>query len=334
MKKFIPKIYNTSIPCREYSPAIRKLANQWICGILLDRLRQCQSVIGLDICDLLEFIEDVSLDEKWSPRIFLATHLLARKMKKGDVTDILDSIQEIQGISKSGIISSHCAKVSSILLEPWEEKYISLLRKYDQKNIRGECTIVRPIINSSEMNFHKKNIREAVALIKLYDDDLFSEIEELVTDIKLFQGRVLRGDTSTYTFGSMWLRVPEREDDQVGYWIEHVVHETSHLRFVVHFFYEQLVLNPISERKFKAPIRDDLRPMYGVFHACFVLARMIRIFKTLSMQGFDKRFRDRLQLCRLQFEKGLETIFSPEASLTETGKQIRESLNACANNVG
>lgn len=320
----------TSIPYRKNSKPIRLAANQWISDTLSSRLKQCESVLNIDISDLISSVEKIKIDEKWAPEIFLAVHFLAASMKSGNVTRILDSIQEIINIVKSGIISSNSSKVSSVLSDLWEPKYIALLRKYNQKNIRGEGTIVRPIVENSKLNFHMENIQKSIELIKLHDDDQYSEIEELVTDIKLFQGRVLRGDTSTYTFGSMWLRVPEPEDDQIGYWIEHIIHETSHLRLVVHFFYEKLVLNPMSETIFNAPIRDDPRPMYGIFHACFVLARMMRIFRRLSISGYDKRFRDRLQLFRLQFEKGLVSVSHPEAQFSENGKIIRESFQACA----
>lgn len=105
------------------------------------------------------------------------------------------------------------------------------------------------------------------------------KITEFVTHIKIFEGKVLRTDTSNISFGSMWLRVPEPEDDQVGYWIEHIVHEVSHLRLEAHFFLEKLVLNSGDEKIFRAPIRDDPRPMRGIFHTAFVLARMVRILQ-------------------------------------------------------
>ena len=167
-------------------------------------------------------------------------------------------------------------------------------------------------------------------MIRACDVDIAHEISVLISSIKLFQGRVLRGQASGNTMGAIWLRIPDPHDDQIGYWIEHIVHEVSHLRLHAMFFQEKFVLNSNDECKFKAPIRDDLRPMFGVFHATFVLARMIRTFKKLSFQGYASRFRDRLQLCQLQFEIGLNSVYLEDAKFTDNGKLIRESFAACA----
>ncbi|NET44744.1 HEXXH motif-containing putative peptide modification protein [Okeania sp. SIO2B3] len=216
--------------------------------------------------------------------------------------------------------------ITSIETESWEYPYIKHLRSYDQKNIRGESADILPIENN-QLTVHQENIRSAITLIQDAEPEFFAEFKEFVTHIKLFRGKVLRGDTSPRTFGAIWLRVPHELEDQVGYWIEHIVHEFSHLRLEALFFHDKIVLNPSSQKEFRAPIRDDLRPMRGIFHATFVLKRMVSIFKKLSMMGMDIRFRDRLQLCKLQLEIGLDTVYSEKAKLTTVGERIRDSFN-------
>lgn len=297
--------------------------------LLLD-LKRCEDVLKLQVGDLKMAVEGWSESQRWSPERYLRAVELEGAMRKGEVTQILDELQTIRRYVDRPFAADEPPLISTILTEEWEPSYIAGMRLYAQKNIRGEATLVRPIVDIAAMARHRPNIQEALDLIKAHDPDQFHEIQELVTRIKIFDGRVLRGESSTKTFGAMWLRVPPAEDDQVGYWVEHIVHEVSHIRLFAENFFDQLVLNPRDECKFEAPIRDDLRPMYGVFHAAFVLARMFRVFRRMSLAGLDARFRDRLQLIRLQFDRGLKTLAHPDARFTPLGAAIRDELETCS----
>jgi hypothetical protein len=295
---------------------------------LLKLLNSCENKLRYDLKDLTEFIQKLDFNRKLSPAFFLYTQELHEAIKSSSVDSIMDAIQQVSWLKSYGIYEQEL-RISSVLSEFWEVSYVAKMRQYDQKNICGETTLVRPISNE-QLEFHASNIKKAIELISTADSDIGQEISIFLSSIKLFQGRVLRGQASGDTIGAIWLRVPDQHDDQVGYWIEHIVHEVSHLRLHTMFFQEKFVLNTDDERKFRAPIRDDLRPMFGIFHGTFVLARMIRVFKKLSFKGYASRFRDRLQLFQLQFEIGLNSVYSEDAKLTDNGKQIRESFKECA----
>lgn len=284
-------------------------------------LEACDAKLSLGITQLRRDFADYPIDKRWSPGVHVLFTDLARSMVSGNVGAIFDCIMKLK-IGLSSLPLDAQLSTSSILSEAWEETYVSHLRAYDQKDMHGRLTIARPFLDDEIISFHQQNISAALEMIKLHDIEVAHEIHDFVTSIKIFHGRVLRGDTSNRSYGAIWLRVPEPEDDQVGYWIEHIVHEVAHMRLELFRELDPAVLNPRSEKKFKAPIRDDPRHMQGVFHATFVLARMIRVFKSLSLAGYEKRFRDRLQLCRLQFEVGMETLRHPEAKFTEAGHQI------------
>jgi len=186
-------------------------------------------------------------------------------MSSGKVDAIYDALMNIKrGLGALEFDANVSA--SSILSAFWEESYVKHLRDYDQTDLRGNITIARPFLSDSEIEFHSKNIQAALDLIAKTDKEMSSEINDFVTHRKIFHGRVLRGDTSNISFGAMWLRVPEPEDDQVGYWIEHIVHEVSHMRLELFMNLDCAVLNPNTEKKFRAPIRDEPRPMRGIFH--------------------------------------------------------------------
>lgn len=320
--------FSTAIPDARLNRELSASVSRLIKGLMIEMLENCEASLRIDLQPCKTYIVKLPDERKLRPEIFtIATHL-QHGIAEQDADLVYDWLSRLARLAGR---ASHAdlPLVSSVLSEYWEHASVAAMRKYDQTNIRGEKTIVWPILDEATMDVHRRNIDQALALIGQYDPDCYDEFDAFVVCIKLFQGQVLRGETSKMSYGAIWLRQPEPETDQVAYWIEHIVHEISHLRLEAVFMHEQLVLNPPTEKRFRAPIRDDPRPMRGVFHACFVLARIIRIFRRMSIAGYDKRFRDQLRLFELQFEIGSASVHDPAARLSENGIKIRDSLAPC-----
>jgi len=62
-----------------------------------------------------------------------------------------------------------------------------------------------------------------------------------------------------------------------------LVHESSHLKLFHAYLDDEIVLNDPAER-YGSPLRRELRPMNGLYHAAFVLARMAA-FATAMMES-------------------------------------------------
>lgn len=319
--------FSTAVPLSNNSE-LHKISKKCIKTKLINQLEFVAKNLKINLETLITNAHEINVDKNFSPEFYFKIFELGESITSKNVTKILNATKAIENIIYSYWVEPKI-KIESILSEEWEKSYVKIMRQYDQTNIRGERTIVRPLVGI-DISEHIKNINKALDYIKKYNPEIYNEYLEFTTSIKLFRGRVLRGETSAKSFGVIWLRVPAKEDDQVGYWIEHLVHEVSHLRLEAHFFAENLVLNPYSHKEFIAPIRDDLRPMFGIFHATFVLSRMVRAFRLISLAGEDARFRDRLQLCLLQFEKGLASVYSEKALLSPNALKIRDSFKECA----
>jgi HEXXH motif-containing protein len=67
-----------------------------------------------------------------------------------------------------------------------------------------------------------------------------------------------------------------------------IVHESSHLKLFYAYLDDEIVLNNPSER-YASPLRREARPMNGIYHAAFVLARMVAFLEDLK--GVDKTIR-------------------------------------------
>lgn len=319
--------FASATPHAAFSDELLSSVRRLIKEMLQEFLSNAEQSLGLDLADLKLYVKQQADGPKLPPELFCVAYHLRQGIEANDADCVYDWLSHLRRMkARRGRLAPF---VDSVLSEEWEHANVRKMRCYDQTNIRGESTIVWPILNKRTIVFHRKNILEALALLKAHDSDSHAEFDTFVQCVRLFEGRVLRGETSMLSFGAVWLRVPDKEQDQVAYWLEHLIHEVAHLRLESVFMHERLVLNPLSEQRFRAPIRDDPRPMRGVFHATFVLARIIRVFRRLSIAGMDKRLRDPLRLFELQFEIGMESLHHPDAKFSALGRKIRDSLPAC-----
>lgn len=122
-----------------------------------------------------------------------------------------------------------------------------------------------------------EKIHNALTILKEMTPDVYAETEKFIDSfIILKSGRVTAG-SSFCILGSIYLK----ENIHLSRVVEYIVHETAH-QYLFHVSsFDKLCLNPIEEL-YISPLRKDLRPMIGVYHAVFVLARMIYAFMHLK----------------------------------------------------
>lgn len=174
-------------------------------------------------------------------------------------------------------------------------------------------------------------VYQALKLIDVVDQDLARELRVLI--IQLVGASAYYGPNSRQ-FGSvsslmLWglvmanhklFRTPSRM-------LQVLVHEGAHLLLFAHSIDEPLVTNPIDAR-YLSPLRPDPRPMDGVFHATFVLARLHYLARKLreattadfAPEPIDE-LDERLVRLRERYFGGFETI-RQHGELTKTGQRI------------
>ena len=160
------------------------------------------------------------------------------------------------------------------------------------------------------------------------EEGLKQEFEAFVTRIKLYAGKVLESTTSARFFGAIYLGLPYEEDTFLIY-LRNIVHELSHLHLFAMMAQDPLILNGEQER-YASPLRPDKRPMIGIFHASYVLSRMVRILRRYVEQfPENQEAKVMLQKNENAFLDSLETVKN-HGQLTEQGKSIFTSLQSCA----
>lgn len=130
-------------------------------------------------------------------------------------------------------------------------------------------------LDDEELATAARRIRQALDALAITAPELFDEISTLHKDIVLaqpdgHQRMTFRGATSF----ALWGAVALNHQEHPAWWsyVPTLVHEAAHALLFAHARREPLVLND-PQTRYTSPLRDDPRPMDGIFHAAFVSAR-------------------------------------------------------------
>jgi HEXXH motif-containing protein len=171
---------------------------------------------------------------------------------------------------------------------------------------------VLPLI-PSELAKAEKTLSRALLLIREADRQLAEEVTNLVQEVVLARSGddapAFGGSTTFYLWGAVFLNVSAYPDALSM--AEGLVHEAAHTLLLGSALGEPLVENDPSEG-FESPLRQDPRPMDGIVHACFVLARMHylihRLQQAASVDCEQGRLASSLEQHRHDFLIGDEVV--------------------------
>lgn len=188
----------------------------------------------------------------------------------------------------------------------------------------NQIAVIEPL-STIELSINRNRLNEAIDLIAEYDSDMFEELIEQVSMIKLFRGKVTMGFTDLRILGAMFIRVPRPNLNPVLYFFEHVIHEASHIHLNCLMAIDPLILNSRDER-FQSPLRNDPRPMIGVFHATYVSARIARSLIKVFQNTDDYELLHPLAETLDETLRGMVEI-KKNAKLTGHGLELMASIH-------
>jgi len=175
----------------------------------------------------------------------------------------------------------------------------------------------------------RQRLAEAFALLERGDAEIADEIRGLLREIVLAVGPIRPGSmtfdgaSSFMLWGAIVLN-PRLLTSALDV-AQALAHESGHNLLFGLCADGSLVEND-DERRYRSPLRQDLRPMDGIVHATFVTARMHRSLARLRASGALSGDED-AQAVRLladhvrNFAMGWE-IVDRDARLTERGQEI------------
>lgn len=271
---------------------------------------------------LNDYLLDLDIRAKINPEFHTINYLLSNALEKNDAIEVSKLINRLSEVCASKPYMDSF-EIKTFSLNALETPILEDLKERN-RNKEGKLPSLEPVTELQKQELSSK-IVASLNLIQNVSSEFFEEFQTYVSNLKLFISDRLVGMTDPRLFGTIYLCTPPKDMPAEIYFCEHIIHETSHLHLYTLFALDRLILNDPNER-YSAPIRPDPRPMYGIFHATFVLSRMVRIFGELSKKFQLNGFDNYLSNFTRQFFSGYNTV-KEHAKLTEMGKNIFNSYS-------
>lgn len=201
---------------------------------------------------------------------------------------------------------------------------------------RGEQRRIRfDPVASEDAEKMRVNLAQAIAYLRKVSPGLAGELEEMITTVFVVHGRAVRkedaehldfeGSSALRAFGGI---VCNTKTDRLTVATALVlVHEHAH-NVLFALSPSQGVVTNADDELFSSPLRIDPRPMEGIFHATFVLARMIywlELVRGSRLVASDELAYAEMMLEEItpRYHEGVETV-DRYGKLTEQGRMALE----------
>jgi hypothetical protein len=264
----------------------------------------------------------------FSPWLYNVYFKLLECMDKDDASGVIQIISTL-GNADESLYFIQSQRIQAGLVEDWERQVFN----EEARVSFGKYTVKAYSPKAIEVELFQKAVNKALKLIATADPILIQEVQSLVSSILLVNSPANVGATSPKFFGAIYISlphdIPEKHNDLLL--IDQLVHESSHTYLNSIMAHDPLVLNNPQEQ-FSSPIRADLRPMLGIYHANFVLSRVIRVFKKihgLELYEDNSFLLESINNLLIKYEIAYSTV-KKHAVLTKLGTQIFESTRECA----
>jgi HEXXH motif-containing protein len=184
---------------------------------------------------------------------------------------------------------------------------------------------VKPLTDE-QFNTMKKTIEEGYQILHRVAPELYDEAQELTSQILFINSPGLKAGSSFDFFGLYYCDFNHYWRKKTGL-MDLIAHEQGHLYLHLLNNFDPLVINA-HEVSF-SPVRRANRPMMGVYHATFVLARMIYVVEKALEAGEipaeeEGYCQEQIKMFREGFEDGMQTIAST-AELTPLAQGLLDT---------
>jgi len=213
--------------------------------------------------------------------------------------------------------------------DPAHEKYMNRYARSMNTDPNSNLSMQAPS-GDLAVRFSQR-VMAGYRLLEATAPELAAEFDELVSDVIMVVG----DDEATYQFdggssyllwGGLFLNATSHETDVAM--VELMAHESAHILLYACAADEALVNNPDKEL-FASPLRHDLRPMDGIYHATFVSARMHWAMAQLIRSGqLDEAASAAAEVARIEDLKNFWTgyeVIARHGQLTRTGSEVMQT---------
>ncbi len=284
-------------------------------------VERSRGTVAVREADVERCIAEIEAADLVSPNAFGLYHDLLLAIEKNDLEEVETLFDELAGggFTQTGLIVCDYGDGTD------DDRRFARYRRYYTIDPESSLAPSRPPRDVAIAA--RTQIRQALALLADAAPELAGEIAELVAEIVLAVHQPGSSDFDGATSFTLWGGVLLNAGDRAGALelAQALAHESAHGFVFAHAIEEPLVRNPYEQR-YPSPLRTDPRPMDGIFHATFVVARMhyavSRILEADVLLREDReRARSDLALHAANFAKGI-AVLDAHADFSETGSRL------------
>lgn len=307
-------------PAEYRAAALSRLTRQFWQYNAEDALQAAAGGLGENLSGLQASVRQLDVDRRLSPRLSARLSALTEAIEHRDGYAVYDTLQAWCSDPAETWYADHLT-TESIAIHAWEA---SVLREVRSTQISGVSALQFFPLLERRIDGLQAAVSEALERIRRVDPEMHAEIRSHVSLVKLFTGTGIEGLSTPRAFGAIWLKAPDVDRAQ-QWFLEHLVHECSHLHLNAMLIADRLLRNPQDINR--SPLRPDPRPMFQILHGTFVLARNCRVHARLAAAFPELQLGPALEKFRDQFQNGV-SVLNQYMQPTPMGEVLLASLNA------
>lgn len=228
-----------------------------------------ENQLGEFIPSLDLLIKKLKGGKRIRPNAFGLYYEAASALIDGDIKEGLSQLNTLANESES------LNSLEVVALSQLSDEKVRLYQKLMNTDPEAPFYIISPPQEIVHVSIHRFN--KALDRLRIAIPDLAHEFESIVNQVILVIGDKEKvsydfaGGSCYMLWGALFINATLHQNDIEI--IHAIAHESAHSLLFGFTINELLVTNPDDE-KYTSPLRDDPRPMDGIFHSVFVLARM------------------------------------------------------------
>ncbi len=315
---FVSEQWFSAIPSAEHAADVAVRWRTFWKANALEAVSAAQEGLRKDLSCLSQSLEGIDLSRRLDPRLVSRVAALMDAMSRGDGYAVYDGVQAWLSDPVDQWYADKWV-VESVSSRAWEA---SIVKEIRSTRISGQPAIQCLPLLTIDLRQITSHVERALSYIREADPGMHGEIMTHVACIRMLDGSGMEGMSTARAFGAIWLRMPE-PGDELGWFLEHLVHECSHIHLNALMAMDPLLLNPNEINQ--SPIRPDPRPMFQILHGTFVLFRNCQVHGRLAILAPQLGLEPALARFREQFAKGMEVLRN-HARPTPLGDRLIQSM--------
>lgn len=309
-----------ALPCKKRAFFLRTTLNQSLISSLLCLLEAAQDVLPPDVYQSsFKNLNSLNTEEKISSFLYALNSDFLQAFSSEDIPTIQKVVQNI---------ADHKFQIEGInffSIGDLASYHQELFKKIAVFEIPGDVSFI-----NSPLEQHQKIkslFQQGLALISKSCSDLYEEIEMFLGEILTFDSPKMKYGSSFNLFGMIYIRESFPFNTIVDV-VDALAHEAGHIHLYSLSADDPLVLNPPEER-YTAPLRTDKRPLIGIYHASFVVSRILYALRALYSHKLLSEEEQAycatlIEAYKVKYALGFETV-QKHATMSQLGQDILRS---------